>query len=699
MRSVISDTAGDRGRRVRSWLSAGCVAGVLAAGLLVGAATGAAANALTAVDLVTVSGVVSDGSGAPAPGTAVSFGGGSSVSTVTDANGAYTLHVLAGDLATLTFEAGSATEAPLGTLRAETREELQIGATDIVADLSWPAHAQLRTTVTDATSTPMAGIVVSGPASSNRFYKTLSNGAEVELGFDYPSPYDCTTDAAGQCSFPSLIGGSANLSATTPLVPGDSSYPTLTAYANASITTNPTDATIAFTTNGLVTLSGVVSDGSGAPAPGTAVSFGGGSSVSTVTDANGAYTLHVLAGDLATLTFEAGSATEAPLGTLRAETREELQIGATDIVADLSWPAHAQLRTTVTDATSTPMAGIVVSGPASSNRFYKTLSNGAEVELGFDYPSPYDCTTDAAGQCSFPSLIGGSANLSATTPLVPGDSSYPTLTAYANASITTNPTDATIAFTTNGLVTLSGVVSDGSGAPAPGTAVSFGGGSSVSTVTDANGAYTLHVLAGDLATLTFEAGSATEAPLGTLRAETREELQIGATDIVADLSWPAHAQLRTTVTDATSTPMAGIVVSGPASSNRFYKTLSNGAEVELGFDYPSPYDCTTDAAGQCSFPSLIGGSANLSATTPLVPGDSSYPTLTAYANASITTNPADTTLTFVNLTSFVSAGSVSGAVVVGSSDGTVISNVSVEPVPAGALPAGAIALMGALRIR
>ena len=265
----------------------------------------------------------------------------------------------------------------------------------------------------------------------DRAQVTLSNGVAATVYGNSSSGSTCTTDKPGQCTFPTLIGATLGFSATHQLVEGDPST-TVTASAGALIAADPTDVILAFTSpSPTVTLSGVVSEASGAPSPDTNVSFGG---VSTVTDASGAYVLHPFAGTTAFLNSRR-----------RAHTEYGPDDGvftiAADAVVNFVWPAPAQVQTTLVDATSTPLPGVEVHR-SGFDRAQTTLSNGV-VATVYGNTSGSTCTTDGAGQCTFPTLIGATPSFSATQQLVPGDSSYPTLTASASALITAETSDVT----------------------------------------------------------------------------------------------------------------------------------------------------------------------------------------------------------------------------------------------------------------
>ena len=720
MRSRLQRAAGSPGRRRRARLLACCIPLVLLLGLLAGG-TGAGASASSASDisLATLSGVVSDASGAPVAGAGVSFGvhTAAAVSTVTAADGSYTLHVILGATGALQFSASAAAAAPLAGLGGTTGDLTISGDTAI--DITLPAVAQLRLTVEDASSNPLTGVTVIQRENKNdtQFGGTLPNGDAVTFSYVPPdSEANCTTDANGQCLFSAPLGAAPffSVTETAQLVPGDSSYPTVTLTASAAplVTDALTDATITFagaSAFSLATLSGVLRDASGAPVAGAGVEFGlhTAAVVSTVTAADGSYALHVILGASGVLQFGAGPPASGALASLGGTTGVLTISG--DTVIDLALPAAAQLRLTVEDANSNPLPGVIVDQRANKNdtQFAGTLSNGDAVTFSYGPPAgELECTTDANGQCLFSAPLGASPFFSATTQVVPSDPSYPTFTATASVAplVTDALTDATLTFagaSDPNLATLSGVVRDASGAPVAGAGVGFGAhtASAVSTVTATDGSYALHVILGTSSRLTFGAPAAAAAPLAGLGGTTSGDLLTISGDTAIDITLPAVAQVRLTVEDANSKPMPGVIVDQGSGKNdtQFAGTLPNGDAVTFSYVQPADeMECTTNASGQCLFSAPLGATPTFIATTQLVPGDSSYPTLTVSTTPLVTDALTDASISFLDLASFSSAGSVTGSVAVGSPQGTSISGMSNQSVPGNALPSGAQVLTGAL---
>ena len=242
------------------------------------------------------------------------------------------------------------------------------------------------------------------------------------------------------------------------------------------------------------------------------------------------------------------------------------------------------------------------------------------------------------------------------------------------------------------LVTLSGVVSDASGAPVPGTTVSF---NSEQAVSDPAGYYALHLPPDTTGQLSFTASSATAGPLSNLIAQQRQ-FATGSVDVVANLTWPAPAQARVSVIDETSTPMIGVVAT--EQDGRGGGELSDGTPISFTYQVPTENgSCTIDGTGHCLLPALTGLTPVFYSTYQPFPGNSSYPVFYAYQTSTvIDTDPTDITLQFVNVASFTSAGSVVGPVVVTAPAGTSFSGVKNELVAGNSLPSGAAVLTGAL---
>jgi hypothetical protein len=86
----------------------------------------------------------------------------------------------------------------------------------------------------------------------------------------------------------------------------------------------------------------------------------------------------------------------------------------------------------------------------------------------------------------------------------------------------------------------------------------------------------------------------------------------------------------------------------------------------------------------------------LQGSYPLVPGDTSYPTLTATTTALTPSDGSPLTLAFPNVASVASAGTSTGSVIVALQGSTVVDDTSTAPVASGLLPDGTSAPVGSI---
>ncbi len=250
---------------------------------------------------------------------------------------------------------------------------------------------------------------------------------------------------------------------------------------------------------------------------------------------------------------------------------------------------------------------------------------------------------------------------------------------------------------TGGLVTLSGIVTDATGAPVPGTTVGFGG---ESTVTGADGSYVLNVPPNSSSPMSFSYDAA-PAPFSSLSTLVEAPLTVGSQDVVEDFVWPAETAIQVSVTDADSNPVVGVTVNAPSNA-LVRETLSDGTtviEVRASAGGGSQ-NCTTDSNGQCTVEGVVGSSPYITSSYQPPPGGSNYPSYSAGEGEVIAVNPltgvADVTLQFSNMSIQESDGAVTGAVYVSSPTGTTVSNVSTTPIANNTLPSGATVLTGSL---
>ena len=463
---------------------------------------------------------------------------------------------------------------------------------------------------------------------------------------------------------------------------------------------------------GLVTLSGLVTDSTGAPVDGTTVTYNGETDVTGADGTPGHYLLNVPTGlNGLGLSFTESGSTPGPVGPLSAQTGSGsyggVSIGSVDVVENFVWPATTSVLVTAEDANSVPVVGAPV-GFGNLTAFGGgpvTLSDGTPTQIDtVGNPAPQACTTDDNGHCSFYALVGSTPFIYSSFQLVPGNSTYPTFSVAENQVIAGNPAPVTLQFGNVTLTTLSGLVTDSTGAPVDGTTVTYNGETDVTGADGTPGHYLLNVPTGlNGLGLSFTESGSTPGPVGPLSAQTGSGsyggVSIGSVDVVENFVWPATTSVLVTAEDANSVPVVGAPV-GFGNLTAFGGgpvTLSDGTPTQIDtVGNPAPQACTTDDNGHCSFYALVGSTPFIYSSFQLVPGNSTYPTFSVAENQVIAGNPAPVTLQFVNIVQQGSAGSVAGAIFVAAPSGTVISNVSNTPIVGDTLPSGATVLTGAL---
>jgi hypothetical protein len=326
------------------------------------------------------------------------------------------------------------------------------------------------------------------------------------------------------------------------------------------------------------------------------------------------------------------------------------------------------------------------------------------------------------GTITFTLYDGSNTLVDTETATVTGNGTYTTPTGYtlpttgtvagtyqwdvsysgdANNDVATDSSDpsnqVTVVTDVSGLVTFSGTVDGANGLPEAGTTVSLQDGESA--VTDSNGAYVMWVLPNSSDWIQFSEG--TVATQSYQMFTQGNVINIGTTNVVENFSWPAAANINVTVLDANGDPIVGETVSTNYNEliNAGNEYLTDGTQVstEIRGNPPSwPTSCVTDDNGECTFTALVGAYVSFSATYILVPGNNSYPTLSAGATLTVPGNDAQATLQFTNLALQNSDGTETGSIFIGSPNGTAITDVSVAAIPDNTLPSGAISLTGAL---
>jgi hypothetical protein len=158
-----------------------------------------------------------------------------------------------------------------------------------------------------------------------------------------------------------------------------------------------------------------------------------------------------------------------------------------------------------------------------------------------------------------------------------------------------------------------------------------------------------------------------------------------------NITMPAVADFEVSVIDGNSAPVQGARIDQNTDQSVSASGWPGGPVGSAGLISRGSANCTTDSSGACSIPALLGSTADQTYIVTVPSG----PTLTE-TEPDITTDPTTTVAQVRGYLSLLSAGSSSGRFSVTSAGSTAITNGSVTSVPSGALPGGAVALIGAL---
>ena len=507
-------------------------------------------------------------------------------STLTDASGSYSLTVLAGIYTVSAYKYGYPTPAPLVVSVPPSRMD---------ANFVFPQPHTVSGLVRDFDGTPVpeAWVVAS------------------------PGGYVASTDARGAYTL-TLLPGTYSVSASK------QGYPDPPVQ---TVSVPPSRSDVHFTFPQRFTIAGVVRDGSGNPVQGAWVSASPGSQ-GTWTDAEGRYALTVVAATYSISAAKSGYPTAPAQSVTVPPSRSDVNftftaytIGGT-VRDSAGSPVQGATVTTspgfftaVTDArgvyTFTLGAGTysvsvhktgypdpapqTVTVPPSRTDVdfhfaaYHTIAglvrdfDGTPVQGATVYASPgfHSALTDASGAYTL-TVLAGTYNVSVSRP------GYPNL---PTQTVTVPPSRADVHFTYPQRYAVSGVVTDSASAPVVGATVTCIGPESVSTSTDAQGAYSLSVTAGRYVVRASKFGYP-NVPA--------QEVTVPPSRSDVNFSFPATYTVSGTVRDYDGTPMPVVLVAAAPGSHSsstdatgaYTLTLPAGtytiSAIKSGYPGPAP---------------------------------------------------------------------------------------------------------------
>ena len=587
---------------------------------------------------VTFSGIVQTPAGTPLADTKVSLSYPGSVSTYTNANGAFSLPPVPSGTYQLTVAGYTADNAEYQLNANVVLNGSQVGTTVTV-----PINP-LTVSVSDTSGNPVPGATVSVEGSCQSFTAfDLFPGATVEEGNgSYLGDSDsAVTDSTGTATLETLPCNSGFQIGVTPA--SGSSLESVTLSAPPFPDGSASDQVVLGEAN---QFSGTVVDSTGNPVAGAYVGLteqgDTANNYQVQTGADGSFSEIVNSGTYSAYVLETGVADQLVEGTVDLSGSIT---GATVTMPAVSIP----VTVSVTDTLGDPIAGASVA-IAQPNGVVATCTDTAWDASPVFSDSEFleeqgnsSATTDSTGTASFglapcpglsfkmEALAGGYASsLSAT-------------------STPTGPTTIPIVLTPN-TVTFSGIVQTPAGTPLADTKVSLSYPGSVSTYTNANGAFSLPPVPSGTYQLTVAGYTADNAEYQLNANVVLNGSQVGTTVTV-----PINP-LTVSVSDTSGNPVPGATVSVEGSCQSFTAfDLFPGATVEEGNgSYLGDSDsAVTDSTGTATLETLPCNSGFQIGVTP------ASGTVASYANETL------------NAPSFPD-GPATDQVTLGSLDGTVV---------------------------
>ena len=476
------------------------------------------------------------------------------------------------------------------------------------------------------------------------------------------TPEQCTTDSNGDCTFTGFVGSSIGFGVTSSAGLDASGSGIPSAVGNTLTIQLPAPSTT-------FTLSGVLTDSSGDPVAGTFVSADSNTtnvSGSTMSGADGSYSLALPAGSY--MFLEDGTID----GMEQSLTINDLSISA-NLVENFSFPAVGTVTVNVVDSNGNAFSGADIRGESSP--VDASTQDGTPYQIsGF----AGNCTTDSNGDCTFTGFVGSSIGFGVTTSAGLDASGSGIPSAVGSTVRIQLPAPSTT-------FTLSGVLTDSSGNPVAGTLVSalsnttnFSG----FTTSAADGSYSLALPVGSYM---FVVPFATVD--GVRQSLTIDNLSISG-NLVENFSFAAVGTITVGVVDSNGNAVPGAEVR--AKTSAVNGTTQDGTPYQISaagaLKFP---DCTTGSNGDCTMTGFVGSLFQFLALLPgglATPGGSGSP------------SPDGNTviIQLADYATVLSEGSTPGTISISAPEGTELTNISDSVATTNGLPAGSVAMMGAL---
>ena len=361
----------------------------------------------------TISGVAYNPSASPLAGVSVSVSGPSTESTTSGVNGAYAFT----DLAPGTYTVDFSSTDPTLVSPATAKVTITAGGTTSTVDGHFLAGAQINGVVNDPNASPATGVTVTATGPDSATTTTDGSGAYSLVGLS-PGDYSLTFHLDGYLD-----------PAPVPVTVVD--YGTTVAAPDVALIAPST-------------VSGTVTDAASTPVAGATVSIDGPSFSQTTTAGDGTYSFTGLAVGDYTLTVSAS-------GFVDATAAVSVTAAGSTVTQDVTLATASKVDVFVADTHAVPVAGatVTVTSVADGTTLTGLTDGTGHAIVDGLVPGDYTVTSTADGFFTAPAVPLTVAALSTTYPL-----DVPVLSPGSVSGLVTDPTGAPLAGAT---VALEGV--------------------------------------------------------------------------------------------------------------------------------------------------------------------------------------------------------------------------------------------------
>jgi protocatechuate 3,4-dioxygenase beta subunit len=535
-------------------------------------------------------------------------------STVTDANGSYSITAVAG-----VYKLGVYSNNAVGTLSggrglyiAQTTPGIDLSSNDVNKMLVLPT-ATLHVKVIDYSGTPISGVSVAASSQGSGGLASLYSGDNADSILNAVDN-SVSTDASGVADITTVVGTKYGAGNT-----GNSQY----AFICANVEGNNVCLSAPYTVTGSTQLtlqaplthklSGHLTDSGGLSIPGVRITLESatGNTGTVLTDSNGNYIIAVVPD-----TYRMSVTSAQNVGTISGGNGLTMQQSAYSIdltSSDQSLNLSLQtvvLHITVKDGSGNPVSGSSVTAfshrntPESATQLYS--GDPGEYMGVADLPT----TTDSNGNVDLTSIIGTIYDSGDTR-----STSYRFICADINSTNICLSAPLTVGQNTNIILaaptkySLSGILTDNQNNPLSNVRLSLtsASGDTFSVLTDSNGNYSINVEPNNYK-LSVQSANSNIGTIsgggGLLLSQNSTAVDLTTSNVIKNLKLQTSS-LTVNVVDADGFPLAGIPVQAYYQNGSGSTSLYNG---DAGETIQNVIDntVTTDSNGQAVMTTLTG---------------------------------------------------------------------------------------------